>query len=173
MMIKKKKKTTHSITIATIFANTFLKKLFIKQSFSYMSQHKVILLLGSNLGDQKKNLETALEKIKEGGNEILQLSEFLTSEPVEFASSNIFCNIATIIFTHLSPIQLLDYVKSIEMEMGRNNDSKVTGEYTDRVIDIDIVAYNELRFVSERLEVPHKKHLFEREFSKILLKDFI
>jgi 2-amino-4-hydroxy-6-hydroxymethyldihydropteridine diphosphokinase len=161
------------MTIATIFASTFLKKLFINQSFSNMSQYKVILLLGSNLGDQKKNLETALGKIKEGGNEILQISEFLTSEPVEFASSNIFCNIATIIFTHLSPIQLLDYIKSIEIEMGRTNDSKVSGGYADRIIDIDIVKYDELNFVSERLEIPHKKHLFEREFSKILLKDFI
>lgn len=161
------------MTIATIFASTFLKKLFINQSFSYMSQHKVVLLLGSNLGDQKKNLETALEKIKERGNEILQISEFLTSEPVEFASSNIFCNIATIIFTHLSPIQLLDFVKSIEIEMGRVNDSKAKGGYADRIIDIDIVKYNELKFLSERLEIPHKKHLFEREFSRILLKNFI
>lgn len=161
------------MTIATIFASTFLKKLFINQSFRNMSQHKVVLLLGSNLGDQKKNLETALEKIKKGGNEILQISEFLTSEPVEFASSNIFCNIATIIFTHLSPIQLLNFVKSIEIEMGRVNDSKAKGGYADRVIDIDIVKYNELKFLSERLEIPHKKHLFEREFSRILLKDFI
>lgn len=138
-----------------------------------MSHHKVILLLGSNLGEKKKNLETALEKLKQGGNEILKISEFLISEPVEFASSNIFCNIATIMLTHLSPIQLLDFVKSIEAEMGRLNDSKVSGGYTDRIIDIDIVKFNELNFLSERLEIPHKKHLFEREFSKTLLKDFI
>ncbi|MDH6250858.1 2-amino-4-hydroxy-6-hydroxymethyldihydropteridine diphosphokinase [Chryseobacterium sp. H1D6B] len=138
-----------------------------------MSQHTVILLLGSNLGDQKKNIETALEKIKAGNIEVLRNSEFLTSEPVEFVSSNIFCNIASIIFTSLSPIQLLDFVKGIEIEMGRINDSKSTGGYHDRIIDIDIIKYNELNFISERLEIPHKKHLFEREFSKILLKDFI
>ncbi|MCF2217850.1 MULTISPECIES: 2-amino-4-hydroxy-6-hydroxymethyldihydropteridine diphosphokinase [Chryseobacterium] len=138
-----------------------------------MSQHKVVLLLGSNLGDQKKNLETAIKKLQNGGNEILKLSEFLISEPVEFASSNIFCNIALIMLTHLSPIQLLDFVKSIEQEMGRTNDSKASGGYSDRVIDIDIVTYNELKFVSERLEIPHKKHLFEREFSRTLLKHFI
>ena len=137
-----------------------------------MSQQKVVLLLGSNLGDKKKNLETALEKIQERGITILKNSEFLTSDPVEFASSNIFCNIASIIYTRLSPIQLLDLVKSIENEMGRVNDSKVSGGYADRIIDIDIVKYNELNFISERLEIPHKKHLFEREFSKILLKDF-
>ena len=138
-----------------------------------MSQQKVVLLLGSNLGDQKKNIELALQKISDAGNQISQTSEFLMSDPVEFASSNIFCNIATIIFTHLSPIQLLDCIKNIEVEMGRINDSKVSGGYTDRVIDIDIIKYNELNFKSERLEIPHNKHLFERDFSRILLRDFI
>ncbi|ASE62621.1 2-amino-4-hydroxy-6-hydroxymethyldihydropteridine diphosphokinase [Chryseobacterium indologenes] len=138
-----------------------------------MSQQKVVLLLGSNLGDQKKNIELALRKIEEAGNNISQISEFLISDPVEFASSNIFCNIATIIFTHYTPIQLLDCLKGIEVEMGRINDSKASGGYADRIIDIDIITYNELNFKSERLEIPHKKHLFEREFSRILLKDFI
>ncbi|MGE8556802.1 MAG: 2-amino-4-hydroxy-6-hydroxymethyldihydropteridine diphosphokinase [Chryseobacterium jejuense] len=138
-----------------------------------MSQQKVVLLLGSNLGDQKKNIELALQKINDAGNQISQVSEFLMSDPVEFVSSNIFCNIAAIIFTHLSPIQLLDCIKNIEVEMGRINDSKISGGYTDRVIDIDIIKYNELNFISERLEIPHKKHLFERDFSRILLKDFI
>lgn len=137
-----------------------------------MSQHKVILLLGSNIGDKKNNLDTALERLKEVG-DILQNSEYLTSEAVEFVSSNNFCNIATIIFTHFSPIQLLNKIKKIEIEMGRLNDSKISGGYTDRIIDIDIIKYNELKFTSERLEIPHKKHLFEREFSKILLKKFI
>jgi len=138
-----------------------------------MSQHRVVLLLGSNLGDQKKNLELALEKIGDGGNKISQISEFLITEPVEFVSSNIFCNIASVIFTHLSPIQLLDFVKGIEVGMGRINDSSTSESYSDRIIDIDIITYNDLKFKSERLEIPHQKHLFEREFSKILLKDFI
>ncbi|NML71220.1 2-amino-4-hydroxy-6-hydroxymethyldihydropteridine diphosphokinase [Chryseobacterium sp. RP-3-3] len=138
-----------------------------------MSQNKVVLLLGSNLGDQKKNLEYALQKISKSGNKISQTSEFLITEPVEFVSSNIFCNIASIIFTRLSPIQLLDFVKGIEMEMGRVNDSTSSGSYSDRIIDIDIIKYNDLKFKSKRLEIPHQKHLFERDFSKILLKNFI
>ncbi|RKT01207.1 2-amino-4-hydroxy-6-hydroxymethyldihydropteridine diphosphokinase [Chryseobacterium defluvii] len=136
-----------------------------------MSQQKVVLLLGSNLGDPQKNLEVAMEKLESGNIEILKKSEILISLPVEFVSSNIFCNIATIILTDLSPIQLLNFIKGIEVEMGRIDDSRVSGGYTDRVIDIDIITYNELNFISERLEVPHKKHLFEREFSKILLKN--
>lgn len=134
-----------------------------------MSQQIAVLLLGSNLGDPQKNIETALKRIESGENEILKLSEFLISQPVEFVSSNIFCNIATVISTDFSPIQLLDFVKGIEIEMGRLNDSKISGGYTDRIIDIDIVKYNELKFSSERLNIPHKKHLFEREFSRILL----
>lgn len=135
-----------------------------------MSQHKVVLLLGSNIGDTKSNIDTAIKKIKEA-NFVFKKSEYLISLPVEFVSSNIFCNIAAIIFTHFSPIQLLNFIKKIEFDMGRANDSKISGVYTDRIIDIDIVSYNDLNFISERLEIPHKKHLFEREFSKILLKD--
>ncbi|MFL9834425.1 2-amino-4-hydroxy-6-hydroxymethyldihydropteridine diphosphokinase [Chryseobacterium terrae] len=137
-----------------------------------MSQHEVILLLGSNIGDQKNNIDLALSKINKACT-ILKKSEYLTSEPVEFASSNIFRNIAVIISTHLSPIQLLDYVKKIEIEMGRLTDSSVSKVYTDRIIDIDIVKYDEIKFISERLTIPHNKHLFEREFSKILLKDLL
>ncbi|UOE38802.1 2-amino-4-hydroxy-6-hydroxymethyldihydropteridine diphosphokinase [Chryseobacterium oryzae] len=137
-----------------------------------MSQHTVVLLLGSNIGDTKYNIDKALEALEQKCT-ILRKSEYLLSEPVEFASSNIFCNIATIIQTHLSPVQLLDYVKRIEVTMGRINDSTISKVYTDRIIDIDIVKFNELKFSSERLTIPHSKHLNEREFSKILLKDII
>lgn len=138
-----------------------------------MSQHNVILLLGSNLGDTKKNIETAIHRLNQEVGKVIKLSEFLITEPVEFVSSNIFCNIALVICTHFSPIQLLKHIKRIEVEMGRAHDSSTLGVYTDRVIDIDIVKFDNLKFVSEKLEIPHQKHLFEREFSKIILKDFI
>lgn len=138
-----------------------------------MSQHTAILLLGSNLGDTKKNIEYAIDKLNQEVGNVTNLSEFLITEPVEFVSSNIFCNIALVICTHFSPIQLLEHIKRIENEMGRVHDSSTLGVYADRVIDIDIVKFDNLKFVSEKLEVPHQKHLFEREFSKIILKDFI
>ena len=137
-----------------------------------MSQHKAVLLLGSNLGNRKKNLEIAIEKLLINDVNVLKRSKFLISSPVEFDSSNNFCNIAVIIFTKLSPVQLLHKIKEIEVEMGRKNDTKVIGNYEDRIIDIDIVSYDNLSFISNSLEIPHKKHLFEREFSKIILKGF-
>ena len=137
-----------------------------------MSQHRVVLLLGSNIGDKKNNLDMALQKLKEAGS-IVENSKYLTSEPVEFVSSNYFCNIATVIFTHFSPIRLLNFIKKIEIEMGRIHDSKISGGYSDRIIDIDIITYGDIEFSSEKLEIPHKKHLFEREFSRILLQNII
>ena len=53
--------------------------------------------------------------------------------------------------------------------MGRTEDSLITREYVDRVIDIDIVYFGDLKFSSKRLNIPHQKHLLDREFSKKLL----
>ena len=61
-------------------------------------------------------------------------------------------------------------VKRIEEEMGRLSDSFAIGEVVDRLIDIDIVTYDNINFESNKLILPHKKHLFERDFSKVLLQ---
>ena len=136
-----------------------------------MSQYKVTLLLGSNLGDQKKNLENAILRIENNIGKVISKSNFLYSNPVEFASFNIFCNIAILISTHLSPIDLLKAIKSIEKSMGRECDSVFYGEYTDRIIDIDIVTFNNISFENHKLSIPHKKHIEEREFSQKLLNN--
>lgn len=134
-----------------------------------MSKKETILLLGSNLGDQKKNLEQAISLLKTRVGEVTKQTDFVFSEPVEFISKNIFCNIAVCINTNLSPIQLLKSVKEIEKEMGRVQDSAFYGEYQDRIIDIDIVQMEGLIFECDRLQIPHKKHLEQRQFSKEIL----
>lgn len=135
-----------------------------------MSQQKVILLLGSNLGDRKKNIALSLKKIEEGECKILKKTEVLKTNPIEFVSCNIFCNIAVSIETCFSPIRLLKFIKKIEAEMGRSVDSVGTGKYTDRTIDIDIVLYGNVYFHSAKLNIPHKKHLYERNFSIDLIR---
>lgn len=135
-----------------------------------MSQHEVTLLLGSNLGDTKKNIETALHYIEKEFGLILRRSDILLTKPVDFASNNIFCNIAVLIKTQFSPIKLLNFIKKIEFDMGRIEDSSVTNAYLDRIIDIDIVLYGDLKFDCKTLNIPHKKHLYEREFSRNLLR---
>ena len=134
-----------------------------------MSQQFVTLLLGSNLDSPERNIELAVNKIEKEIGPVLQRSDILSTKPVEFYSNNIFCNIALRIGTHFSPVKLLRKVKEIEFEMGRTEDSLITKEYADRIIDIDIVYYGGIRFNSERLNIPHHKHLYERDFSKKLL----
>ncbi|WP_373781310.1 2-amino-4-hydroxy-6-hydroxymethyldihydropteridine diphosphokinase [Kaistella sp.] len=134
-----------------------------------MSQHEVTLLLGSNLGNPKKNVEEALCRIKKEIGTVIKESEMLFTDPVEFVSNNIFCNIAVIIKTQFSPIKLLNSVKLIERHMGRVDDTMISGEYQDRIIDIDIVRFSALQFCCEELIIPHYKHLYQRDFSRKLL----
>ena len=134
-----------------------------------MSQHEVTLLLGSNLGNPKRNVEEALRRIENEIGTIIKESELLFTDPVEFVSNNIFCNIAIVIKTQFSPIKLLNNIKVIEREMGRLDDTMILGEYQDRIIDIDIVRFSALQFCCEELIIPHHKHLYERDFSRKLL----
>ena len=134
-----------------------------------MSLHYVVLLLGSNLGDTKSNLNQAIAKIENCLGKIIKTSEMIETKAVEFESTNIFCNIAIGLTTTISPYNFLNAVKSIEKDMGRELDSSAVGGYIDRIIDIDIVTFNNINFESKKLKIPHHKHLCEREFSKALL----
>lgn len=134
-----------------------------------MSQQYVTLLLGTNLGNKEENIENALIHIQSEIGLIVKKSSFLYSAPVEFASNNIFCNIALLIKTHFSPVNLLKLIKDIEFRMGRKVDSTVSKGYTDRIIDIDIVKYGNVNFECGKLIIPHYRHLYERDFSRKLL----
>lgn len=135
-----------------------------------MSYYSVTLLLGSNLGDTQKNIESAIMFINSKLGEVILQTPLLYSDPVEFGSTNIFCNIAILIKTEFSPLKLLNMIKEIEREMGRIVDSSVTGTYADRVIDIDIVMFENILYECKTLQIPHQKHLYYRDFSRYLLQ---
>lgn len=136
-----------------------------------MSLHYVTLLLGSNLGDTEKNIKDAIAKIENRIGKIKFCSKIIETIPVEFVSKNNFRNIALGLHVPISPFCLLKEIKIIENDMGRAQDSFAVGEYVDRIIDIDIITFDNINYKSKHLEIPHKKHLFEREFSKKLLED--
>ena len=135
-----------------------------------MCLHTVYLGLGSNLGDGKKNLEKALELLSQRVGEIVRVSSFIESEPWGFQSEHTFTNGAVSMLTNLSPFQLLDETQAIEREMGRTHKHKPGEGYKDRIIDIDILYYDELVMKTERLTLPHPL-IEERDFVKIPLKD--
>ena len=133
--------------------------------------YNVVLLLGSNLGSAENNILLALSELENRVGKIIKKTKISKTLPVEYDSDNVFCNIAVSMQTAHSPIKLLDEIKKIENEMGRIHDSKFFGEYRDRIIDIDIVTYEGLVFSSDRLEIPHHKHLYDRDFSRKLLDE--
>ena len=133
--------------------------------------YNVVLLLGSNLGNAENNILLALSELEKRAGKIIKKTKISKTLPVEYDSDNVFCNIAVSIQTAHSPIKLLDEIKKIENEMGRIHDSKFFGEYRDRIIDIDIVSYEGLIFSCDRLEIPHHKHLHDRDFSRKLLDE--
>ncbi|NAW51956.1 2-amino-4-hydroxy-6-hydroxymethyldihydropteridine diphosphokinase [Elizabethkingia argentiflava] len=136
-----------------------------------MSSNNVILLLGSNINFPEKNIDFAIELINNNLGAIIAKSSKIMTDPIEFVSKNIFCNIAVLISTQFSPIKVLNIVKKIEYGMGRTEDSFVKGCYQDRVIDIDIVCFGNIKFCSHKLTIPHDKHLTQREFSRELLDE--
>ncbi|MCD7936193.1 MAG: 2-amino-4-hydroxy-6-hydroxymethyldihydropteridine diphosphokinase [Tannerellaceae bacterium] len=122
----------------------------------------VFLSLGSNLGDKEKNLEEAIQRIEKQAGKIIARSAFYKTEPWGFNSQNTFLNGAIEIETTLSPLDLLSCTQSIEKEMGRKKKS-IQGAYTDRIIDIDILTYNELIYKDKKLALPHP-HMTQRLF---------
>lgn len=136
-----------------------------------MSINEVILLLGTNLNNKKKNLEDAKMQIELQIGAQIKESEITETEPVDFDSDNLFLNQLLTVKTSLSPVQLLDEIKVIEKQMGRKyltTDQK----YQDRIIDIDIIFYNDLTYKSSRLKIPHEQ-IKTRDFIKKMLNYYL
>ncbi len=115
---------------------------------------KVYLGLGTNLGDKEKNLRLAVQKIEERIGKITSLSAFYVTQPWGFDSANTFLNAACAVESNLFPLRILEETQIIEKEIGRLQKSK-HGIYADRLIDVDLLLYDDLQINSERLTLPH------------------
>jgi 2-amino-4-hydroxy-6-hydroxymethyldihydropteridine diphosphokinase len=131
--------------------------------------HKVYLGLGTNLGDKEANLKTAFEEIRKRVGEVTSQSAFYASEPWGFESDNSFLNAVCCVHTDLSPMEILSMTQEIERELGRTKKS-VGGIYSDRMIDIDILLYDDLRIHTSELTIPHPL-MWERDFVMIPLHE--
>lgn len=123
---------------------------------------KVFLGLGTNLGDKRKNLLTAVTNIEEKIGKVTSLSSFYETEPWGFESDNSFLNAALCVESSLEPIAILHILKEIEIEMGRTQKS-VNNVYSDRPIDIDILLYDDIIMKTDELTIPHPL-MTERDF---------
>ncbi|MCC5814615.1 MAG: 2-amino-4-hydroxy-6-hydroxymethyldihydropteridine diphosphokinase [Leptospira sp.] len=113
---------------------------------------RVLLSLGSNLGDRENFLATALEKISVHKEiDIIQKSPIINTDPMDVLEQPDFLNQVVEIKTSLHPVQLLDYLQSIEIELGRIR----RVPKGPREIDIDILTFGDQQIQTERLSVPH------------------
>lgn len=133
--------------------------------------HTVYLGLGSNLGNRKAIMRDTITLIAKQIGEVVRQSSLIETEPWGFESPNKFLNACICVETELAPRQLLEATQRIEKDMGRAHKTK-DKQYEDRIIDIDILLYDELKINEPDLIVPHPL-MEEREFVMVPLKEIL
>ncbi len=130
-------------------------------------KNKAYLSLGTNLGDRFENLVKAIESLK-GYHEIEleACSSVYETDPVGYVDQDRFLNMVISIRTSLTARQLLEVCMRIEEELGR----KRLIRWGPRIIDLDILLYNQENIETEKLTVPHPRML-ERAFVLIPLME--
>ena len=112
------------------------------------------LSLGTNMGDRPKNLSQAMELIAREVGTVVAASDVIETEPWGFDSGNAFLNMVAKVETELEPIDALHVTQEIEKRLGRSEKS-VNGVYHDRIIDIDLLMYDDLTMNTPQLTLPH------------------
>ncbi|MCM8757842.1 MAG: 2-amino-4-hydroxy-6-hydroxymethyldihydropteridine diphosphokinase [Candidatus Omnitrophica bacterium] len=117
--------------------------------------------VGSNLGYRRKNIFLAIQKISElKSTNVLKISKMIKTKPQGGPQKQPdYLNCALKIETKFSPYLLLKKLKKIEKEMGRTS----TVRYGPRIIDLDILLYEDKIINKKGLKIPHPK-MFFREF---------
>ncbi len=121
---------------------------------------EVLLSLGSNQGDRLKALADATQLVNSHIGMVQLNSYVVESEPWGFNSDTPFYNLVLIVQTALLPVLVLEKIVEIETKMGRIRSGRT---YLNRIIDIDILFYNNEIIATEILEIPHP-HMHNRRF---------
>ena len=126
-----------------------------------MDRHIAYISVGSNLGDRLANCRKGIAALTESGHsKILAQSRFYATEPVDYAHQDWFINAVVQLETVHDPFQLLDQIESIQRAAGRKINSIRFGP---RILDLDIILYNDRIIHSAQLVVPHPR-MHKRRF---------
>lgn len=131
--------------------------------------HVVYLGLGANIGDKERSVGQAIERIAELIGVVERRSALYQTRPWGFSSPNSFINACIRCRTGLSPHEVLQATKTIEKEMGRTEKTH-NRAYQDRIIDIDILLYDDIRMDTPELTIPHPM-MYQREFVMVPLRE--
>jgi 2-amino-4-hydroxy-6-hydroxymethyldihydropteridine diphosphokinase len=125
----------------------------------------VYFALGTNLGDRPANLRSAIRALPPEVKVVTE-SKIYETPPWGVENQPAFLNMAVECETGLAPESLLKYIKRLEIRLGR----KSSFRWGPRLIDLDVLFYDNLIFKSEMLTIPHP-HLHERAFVLVPLAD--
>lgn len=126
----------------------------------------IYLLLGSNIEDRMKALNTAVSKLQALGIQVMDHSAVYETAPWGNLDQNWFLNVGLKVETPLTPHDLLLACQKVEKQMGRERKVK----WGPRIIDIDILYYNNHIIDSGSLQIPHPG-VPDRKFTLVLLND--
>jgi dihydropteroate synthase len=128
---------------------------------------RIVLALGGNVGDKALSLRRALRAIAgEPGIELIRVSRLYRTAPWGKTDQDWFVNACALGLTRLAPEALLERMKALEVDLGRVS----TERWGPRVIDIDLIAYDEIALKTGRLTLPHPE-LFNRAFVLVPLAE--
>ena len=122
--------------------------------------HIAYIGIGSNIGDKVNQCKKAIfEVLKVDRNKLLAKSSLYKTKPIGYTSQDWFINGVIKIETDLEPLDLLQILKAIEVQLGRTE----TFRWGPRTIDLDILLFDDKEIETEELQIPHP-HLHERQF---------
>jgi 2-amino-4-hydroxy-6-hydroxymethyldihydropteridine diphosphokinase len=124
------------------------------------------LALGSNLGDRQQYIHQAIDFLTHAGCRILKLSSIIETDPVGGPQQGRYLNAVVSVQTLLNVDELFGCIQQIEWRLGRVRSVKNAA----RTIDIDILTYDDIKLVSQKLMIPHPRML-QRDFVMVPLKE--
>ena len=123
--------------------------------------NRLVLLTGGNMGNRKEVLDNARHAIESLIGKIRSSSPLIQSEAWGFESEQAFLNQVLVVDTSYSAIEVLNKIQEIELSLGR---VRKTEQWVSRIIDIDILFFNNEIIEAPRLSIPHK-HIHDRRFT--------
>ncbi len=120
-----------------------------------MAGHTAFISIGSNMADKIGNCRSAIESLTRIERTlVLETSPFYRTAPVDFLEQDWFINAAVKLQTDLSPFQLLEELQDIQRRAGRVKDPIRFGP---RIIDLDIIFYDDVIIETAELTIPHPR----------------
>jgi 2-amino-4-hydroxy-6-hydroxymethyldihydropteridine diphosphokinase len=124
--------------------------------------HTVYISVGSNMGDKPVNCQNGISGVTSAGTDtvLTAASEFYRTEPVDYLDQDWFVNAVIQVETSLDPMGLLNVTQRVQQQVGRKQGGMRFGP---RVLDLDILFFDDLVLKSPELEIPHPR-MHKRRF---------